>query len=210
MRWRRASTAWCGKPAPATRPTRSDGLIIWCHRLIGILLPTDQRQYLAYPEASAALRIVLGTVPRVSRTCEHFSGCIRSTQISAPTTRPTSQDHNCFPYSASMEGHRACALLLLSFSLPLSFSLFLCISLSLSRSRSLSLSLSRSRSRSLALALALARARVLSLSVSLSRSRSRSRVSNSPIRVSCRPPAQSGPRFTYQSGPTLTYAVCLH
>ena len=39
-------------------------------REIGILLPKNQR--LAHPEGCAALRIVLVTVPRVSRSCERF------------------------------------------------------------------------------------------------------------------------------------------
>jgi len=37
-----------------------------------MLLPNNQRQHLAHPEGCAALRIVLVTVPRVSRFCEHF------------------------------------------------------------------------------------------------------------------------------------------
>ena len=41
---------------------------------IGILLPNHQRQHrtFAHPEGFAAQRIVLVTVPRVGRSCEHF------------------------------------------------------------------------------------------------------------------------------------------
>ena len=42
------------------------------HREIGILLPKNQRQHLAHPEGRSALRIVLVTVPRVCRSCEHL------------------------------------------------------------------------------------------------------------------------------------------
>ena len=41
---------------------------------IDILLPNSLRQHLAHPEGSAALRILRVTVPRVSRSCEHFPG----------------------------------------------------------------------------------------------------------------------------------------
>ena len=51
---------------------------------IGMLLPNKQRQ--RHPEGCAALHIVLVTVPRVSRSCEHFPDGFDTT----PATRPVS------------------------------------------------------------------------------------------------------------------------
>ena len=48
------------------------------HAEIGISLPNNQRQHRAHPDGFAALRIVLVTVPRVSRFCEQGTQALRS------------------------------------------------------------------------------------------------------------------------------------
>ena len=49
-----------------------EGLVFYCRTTSASTAPCTSRKMCCHPERYAALRIVLVTVPRVSRSCEHF------------------------------------------------------------------------------------------------------------------------------------------